>query len=270
MPRAVQQRVRHGPVPACVLRGGREGQVAERSKPCAGGPTGSAAQPGVPQLVAEQLDHLVGVPRPELGRVQGEEPPVDPGGGRFRPSHPAASRAQGLVAADDRLQAADLGRRHGPPGRGQPVVPPSLVVELGIGSFVGLLDQPVVQEPADRRVDPARPQPGGAVRDPGDLRHDRVAVPLLRPDGEEHEHRRARQRAGSGAWSIACMGGTISATDALSTDRALPANGRCSPVDRVQRDPARVDPADDARLARLLLERVDEAVVRADGACTCG
>src|SRR5215208_3738744 len=41
---------------------------------------------------------------------------------------------------------------------------------------------------------------------------------------------------------------------------------RASDVDRIERDPPGDDPADDASLAGLLLERVDVAVVRGMGA----
>jgi hypothetical protein len=75
----------------------------------------------------------------------------------------------------DRFEALDLGDRDAAAARGQAVVLPPLIVQRGIGPFVGFGDEAVGGGALDERVQRARPEPDLPVAAPGDFLEDRVA-----------------------------------------------------------------------------------------------
>src|SRR5262245_56386348 len=88
--------------------------------------------------------------------------------------------------AHELLEALHL-RAGGPPAeRGDAVVAPPLVVRRGIRAAGRLRDGPGLPHPREGAVERARVEPERPRRPLRRLLHDRVAVPLLVGEGEEH------------------------------------------------------------------------------------
>src|SRR5437773_11305555 len=95
-----------------------------------------------------------------MGRSGGSKAVTDsacwPPLGRER--HSPEFQRPGPCRGDEGIEAPHLDGGDLPAECGEPVVAAALIVELGIGPLIALLDQPVAEEALDRRVDRAGPE----------------------------------------------------------------------------------------------------------------
>jgi hypothetical protein len=98
-----------------------------------------------------------------------------------------------LGRGEQPAQPLDLGPGRRPAGPGQPVVAAALVVEVRGRPLVGLLDQPVAQQPAQRAVERRGAQPRIRALLRLDHLHDLVAVPVAVGQRQQDVERRLGQ-----------------------------------------------------------------------------
>lgn len=95
------------------------------------------------------------------------------------------------------LETFDFGARDPPSERRQTVVPPPLVLAVGIGPL-HFRNQPIVEQAFQDCVECSRPKSLGTVRAFGDILDDRVAVAIRVTERHHHvkDGRRERQVSG--------------------------------------------------------------------------